>query len=275
MITLVNFADTKFRGKQKWSSFTAKVIGKVDNVIEYSPDDIEKSQWDLHSSLQKYSKGFGNYFWKPYLVNKALEKVKEGDYLFSADSGSFFIKSILPLVKHLEKNKKSILCFRLLLIEKQWTKRDAFILMDCDSPEYTDTPQITSTFILVRKCKESINFLKDWEKYSSDSRILSDDPSVLGDDYPEFIQNRHDQTILSLLCKKHSNVLIEGDMSDYGSFPYRYLYDERHIYSKEMLDNPKKNIFRATALSNRTEHPLFYFCKYLVRSFCYKFGIKI
>ncbi|WP_372757940.1 hypothetical protein, partial [Mariniflexile sp.] len=247
MVTLVNFADKKFRGKQKWSSFTAKVFGRVDRVIEYSPDDIEKSQWDLHKSSLKYTKGFGNYFWKPYLVNKALKDVNEGDYLFSADSGTIFIKSIKPLINHLEKNKKNILCFRLLLIEKQWTKRDAFILMNCDEPEYTDTPQITSTFVLVKKCKESIDFLNDWERFSADSRILSDDPSVLGEDYPEFIQNRHDQTILSLLCKKHKNVLIEGDMSDYGSFPYRYLFDDRHIYSKEMLDNPQKNIFRSTA----------------------------
>ncbi|MBP0902859.1 hypothetical protein ACFSKN_07550 [Mariniflexile gromovii] len=275
MITVVNFADKKFRGKQKWSSFTAKVFGKVDRVIEYSPEDIEKSQWDLHASSLKYSKGFGNYFWKPYLVNKALKEVKEGEYLLSADSGSIFIKSVLPLVKHLEKSKKNILCFRLLLIEKQWTKKDAFILMDCDSPEYTNTPQITSTFVLVKKCKESIDFIKDWEKYSRDSRILSDDPSVLGADYPEFIQNRHDQTILSLLSKKHGNVLIEGDMSDYGCFPYRYLFDDRHIYDKEMLENPKNNIFRGTALSNRTEHPLFYICKHLVRSFFYKFGFKL
>ncbi|PKQ45752.1 hypothetical protein [Confluentibacter flavum] len=275
MVTLVNFADKKFRRNQKWNSATARLFGKVDKVIEYSPDDIEKSQWDLHKSSQKYSKGFGNYFWKPYLVNKALREVKDGDYLFSADSGSIFIKSIIPLIKHLEKNKKNILCFRLLLIEKQWTKRDAFILMDCDSPKYTDTPQITSTFVLVKKCKESIEFLNDWEQYSKDIRILTDDKSVLGPDYPEFLEHRHDQSILSLLCKKNNNVLIEGDMSDYGCFPYKYLFDSRHIFDKDMLNNSSNYIFKGTALSNRRVHPLIYFLKHSVRSILYKIGIRI
>lgn len=273
-ITVVSFANDKFRKQQKWSTLSAKLFGRVDKVLEYSPKDIDENHLKLHENILHYKKGFGNYFWKPYIVNKALKEVKEGDYLLSADSGSVFIKSIKPLVRHLERNKKNILCFRLLLIEKQWTKRDAFILMDCDDPKYTDTPQITSTFILVKKCQESIDFLKEWEIYSKDSRILSDDPSVLGKDYPEFVENRHDQTILSLLSKKHNGVLIEGDMSDFGCFPNRYLFDERFIYDKHMLENPKENIFRGTALSNRTQHPFIYLIKHFIRLFLFKFGIK-
>ena len=47
-------------------------------------------------------------------------------------------------------------------------------------------------------------FLQDLLYYSQDKRIITDDPNTLGlSNYPEFIENRHDQTILSILTKKY------------------------------------------------------------------------
>jgi hypothetical protein len=132
MITLVNFADKNFRSKQKWNTFSAKLFGKFDSVLEYNFSDIDEETLALNKENLKYhNKGAGNYFWKAYIVEKALNKINENDYLMYADSGSFFLKSVLPLVKHMETKNKDILCFRLPLIEKQWTKRDAFLLMNC------------------------------------------------------------------------------------------------------------------------------------------------
>ena len=276
-VTLVNFADKKFRRNQKWSSFTARYIGKIDRVIQYSPENIDNSYVELNKESVKYSaKGLGNYFWKPYVVNDAIKKVDDGDYMFYSDSGTIFLKSVHPLVEHMEKHQKNIMCFRLPLIEKQWTKRDAFLLMDCDTPEYTDSCQILATYFIVKKCEESIRFLKEYENYATDSRVLSDDENVLGmPNYREFIEHRHDQSILSLLSKKHKNVLIEGDISDYGRFPYRYLHDSNYIYEKDIIEHPERNIFRGTLLSNRSVHPLVYLVKYYVRVFLYKLGIRV
>jgi len=40
-------------------------------------------------------------------------------------------------------------------------------------------------------------------KYSTDKRIITDDPNTQGlPNYKGFIDNRHDQTVLSLLIKK-------------------------------------------------------------------------
>lgn len=276
-VTLVNFADKKFRRNQKWSSFTARYIGKIDRVIQYSPENIDNSYVELNKESVKYSaKGLGNYFWKPYVVNEAIKKVDDGDYLFYSDSGTIFLKSVHPLINHMEKQQKNIMCFRLPLIEKQWTKRDAFLLMDCDTPEYSDSCQILATYFVVKKCEESIRFLNDYMNYASDSRILSDDENVLGmPNYSEFIEHRHDQSILSLLSKKHKNVLIEGDISDYGRFPYKYLHKSNYLYDEEIIQHPDKNIFKGTILSNRSVNPLVYIAKYCVRFFLYKIGKKI
>jgi hypothetical protein len=275
MITLVNFANKEFRNKQKWNTFSAKVFGDFDKVLEYSFNDIENEILKANKKSLKYKeKGAGNYFWKPYIINKALDKVKEGDYLMYADSGSFFLKSILPLVKHMKTKRKSILCFTLPLIEKQWTKRDAFLLMDCDIEAYINSPQVMGGFILMKKNKESTNFLADYQKYCFDSRILSDDENILGKpNYPEFIEHRHDQSVLSLLSKKNKNVLIAQDISDYGYFPYKYIKNTERLYDKKLF-NYKKNKFKGTLISNRSVHPLIYLVKYFIKRILLTIGIR-
>jgi hypothetical protein len=275
MITLVNFADKSFRNKQKWNTFSAKLFGRFDQVLEYNFSDIDEEILSVNKESLKYrNKGVGNYFWKPYLVEKALKKINENDYLMYADSGSFFLKSVLPLVKHMETKNKDILCFRLPLIEKQWTKKDAFLLMDCDSEKYTDSTQTLATFFLVKKTQKAIDFISEYKKYCFDSRILSDNPNVLGEEnYQGFIEHRHDQSVLSLLSKKDNNVLIEGDISDYGYYPQKYINNKERLFNSEALDI-KNNKFKGTLISNRSEHPIIYLVKYYVKRILLMIGIK-
>jgi hypothetical protein len=276
MITLVNFADKRFKSKQKWNSFSAKCFGGIDKVLEYNPNDIEPEILQKNKESVKYkNKGFGNYFWKPYIIKKALSKVNDGEYLFYADSGSFFIKNIKPLIHHLKNNNKKILCFSLPLIEKQWTKRDAFILMDCDEERYSETTQRMATFLLLQKSKESIDFVEKYVKYCSDSRILSDDKNVLGkENHSEFIEHRHDQSVLSLLSKNSNHVFVAGDISDYGYFPYNYIEGENRLFDADYLDI-SKNMFKGMVLSNRNRNPIIYLLKYSIKRFFLLLKIKI
>ena len=273
-IISINFANNDFKRQQWWNTKTAKLLGGVDKVIEYGPDDIDSDFLEKNNRLFKYSKGFGNYFWKPFLINKTLKKLNEGDYLVYADSGTVFIKNIKSIIAYMEVKKADVICFTLPLIEKQWTKRDAFILMDCDNSFYTDSVQVTGNFILLKKSENSQKFIDQYLECCSDYRIISDAENVMGSvNYPEFIAHRHDQSVLSLLCKKN-NILLEGDLSDYGVFPNMYLHTKEYLFDEKAL-NPKSKKFRGTILANRKEHPILYASKYFIRKNLMKFGIKI
>ncbi len=140
------------------------------------------------------------------LYNKKIlvEKVKYGDYLIYADSGSYYLGDTKIFVDLMKKYNLDILPFALHFQEKKWTKRDAFILMECDSPEYTNTPQIHATFAVFKKTNFTLAFLNEWLKYAQDRRIITNDPNKMGkNNYKGFRENRHDQTIFSLLVKKH------------------------------------------------------------------------
>jgi len=273
MVTLTNFANKDFETQQKWNTRTARLFGGIDKVLAYGPEDIDKDFLNKNARLLDGQKGFGSYFWKPYIINKALTKVADGDYLVYADSGNVFLKNVAPLIEHMKNRKEDILCFKLPLIEKQWTKRDAFVLMNCDSKEFTETRQVTANFFLIKKTGKTERFIEEYQKFCGDFRILSNAPNSQGlPNYPEFIEHRNDQSVLSLLCKKH-DILLEDDVSDYGVFPHKYIHKESYIFDEKAMDT-SGNGFKGTILSNRKVHPINYIAKYYVRLLLSKMGIK-
>jgi len=108
------------------------------------------------------------------------------------------------LVEFLIKNNVSMWMDRLTFKESQYTKRDAFILMGVDMPFYSETNQYQAGIQIYKKSEYTVKFIQEWLYYCQDKRIITDDKNTLGQkNYPDFKENRHDQTILSLLIKKH------------------------------------------------------------------------
>jgi hypothetical protein len=205
---LISYANDAFKESQKKNSKTGLEVGNFDRVIEYSPRDIDKKFYEKNKHILKQLRGGGYWLWKPYIILKTIMRkdIKNGDYIFYADSGAYFINKIDYLTNLLKKHKQDIIPFTdsLAEIEKTRTKRDVFILMGLDSTKYTETQQRGPGFILLRKSRKSQKFFEEFLKYAQDERIITDIPSSLGRDYPEFIENRHDQSIFSLLSKKHN-----------------------------------------------------------------------
>ena len=80
-----------------------------------------------------------------------------------------------------------------------------------------NSPQAWSGFILLRKSFNPIRFIGEWLTYNQDYRISTDNPSTIVPNDHLFVENRHDQTILSLLCKKwgvQMHIIDRNDMID-------------------------------------------------------------
>ena len=200
---LINYATSEFKISQSLNSLTGLHIGGFDRVINYGPKNISKVFRKKNSEIFDCRRGGGYWIWKPYIILKTLKKVEYGDIIFYCDSGALFIDDVKPLID-IALNKQDVVCFNVGYKEKNYTKRDAFVLMDCDTEIYSETDQRLSGFILVKKTNLSINFFEEFLNFSLDRRIISDDDNVLGHkNYRGFIENRHDQTIFSLLTKKY------------------------------------------------------------------------
>lgn len=199
---LLNFATPEFRVAQSHNSKTGIEVGLFDRSISLSPRSLSRSFRRQHASILSQARGAGLWLWKPYIVLETLRKLRHGDVLFYCDSGSYFKASAVPLLD-LARAERSVICFNVGHLERHWSKRDAFLLMECDSPEVANTPMRLATFIVVRKSESSIEFFEQYLSYASDYRIVSDAPNEMGlPNYDGFQENRHDQTVFSLLTKK-------------------------------------------------------------------------
>jgi len=218
MKILINYANKKFINSQKLNSSTGKTIGGFDRVISYGRKDIDEVFYQKNKMILENPRGAGYWLWKPYIILKTLESVNEGDIIFYCDSGSHFISSMEPLFELLT-DAQDVIPFQLddVQLEKKWTKRDAFILMGLDEPKYFDTPQRMGGFQLIRNSQFSLDFYREYLSFAQNPQIISDLPNKCGTpNYPEFKDNRHDQSIFSLLTKKY-NLKAFRDLSQWGN----------------------------------------------------------
>ena len=114
-----------------------------------------------------------------------------------------YLDKVEKKIKFMISKNEDIWAIRTKYLEKKYSKRDAFILLDADSPIYADTYQYMAGIQIYKKTNFSINFVEKLFNYSTDKRIITDDHNAQGlPNYKGFIDDRHDQTVLSLLTKK-------------------------------------------------------------------------
>jgi hypothetical protein len=214
---LVTFANKAFRYNQLDNTRSAKKTKSFHRIFSFSPKDFEIDFYKQNAAILSQARGCGYWLWKPYFILKVLNRTFDDDIVFYCDSGSLFIDNVEALCRLPEKFGQDIIPFGLARIEKVYSKRDAFILMNCDEPRFSDTPHRQASFIVLRNTAFSKNFVQEWLNYAQDPRILTDADNVEGkSNYPEFIEHRHDQSIYSLLTKKY-NLQPFRDPSQWGN----------------------------------------------------------
>ncbi len=221
VIWAITYGDEKYQRAKKLNCKTAKRYG-ADKVIAYGPEDIEESFKNKNALIWNKLRGGGYWIWKPYIMLKTLKNLKKEDYLIYSDAGTIYVNKVSELIKCMEKEKEDIMVFSLSSKEREWTKRDAFILLGCDEPAFTDTAQILGGYVVLKKTEFVEKFLNEWLFWLQDARAVTDQPNCLGkDNYSEFIEHRHDQSIFSLLCKKYG-VEPFRDPSQFGERKDKY-----------------------------------------------------
>ena len=154
---------------------------------------------------------------------------------------------------------QEIIVFELPYIERVWTKRDAFILMDCDNPKYSESKQRLNSFSLWKKSRYTIDFINEFLYYAQDERLITDLENQCGyPNYPGFKEHRYDQSIFSLLTKKY-DLEVYRDPSQLGNSVKQFYpnsnYEQLIIHTRKrkesLLHKVKKKIKSLTSLISK------------------------
>ncbi len=254
-ILCISYADEKFQMSLKLNLFTARFIGGADCVKGYGPKDLDPVFLRSITKVEGSERGAGFYAWKPYVIRKALKSVKYGDYVMYADAGSFYISRLSCLRNQLVNDCEDILLSGGFAPCKDWCKRDAFVYMGCDCEQAKNATMVSAGYVFIRKTSFSERFVDEWLKYASDERIISDQENTCGlSNYVGFRENRHDQTVLSILRWKYGLRLYKSlarvdsprmylNIKKGGTDGYRYSWHKRVdlILNVQNSDDYKKS----------------------------------
>lgn len=222
---ICSFANKSFSQALKRLELQINIISFFDECYLYNEDDLGADFKNKYKDiLIEGTRGYGFWSWKPYIINKILDKLDEGDSLLYIDAGCHINYKgkgrLLQYFDLLEKSKTGILTFQLppdeisfgffkkklvkknYHLQRNWTKGDLLDYFDVrQNREVTNTPQILAGVIFIKKCEKSIEILNQWMEVFSHNMKLIDDSKSETVNLEGFIQNRHDQSAFSIICK--------------------------------------------------------------------------
>ncbi len=277
MIVAINYSDWKYKKAQKFNSITATQKGKVDKVISYSPKNIDTEFRKKNASILSQDRGNGFWLWKPYIIKKTLDSLQQNDYLIYLDSGAFYMNNVQYLIKVMEKEKQDIMAFELPFKERHYSKRDVFICMGCDEPRYTDTNQRMATMIIIKKTNRAQCFTNEWLQFAQMEDIITDAKNHMGKyNYNGFVDNRHDQSVFSILSKKYK-IKAFRDPSQYGRFP-KLFWSRKIEVSEDATNYPQiiaEHRFSEVTKGVFWEQMLFAYAPEIFLKYYLKFGFSL
>lgn len=218
-IFFLNYADDRFgyksghfRENQIRLNEFAKKQG-IKNIVSWSFENL--SQTEFYKAHKEYldKDCFDNgRAWKPYIILELLKRIKYGDIIFYYDCGPYSIKRRLTPVINLCIENGGTVFHAWGQKNSKWTKRDAFVYMNCDDQKYYNNVALQNTWLFIQKNDFNIKFVEEWLGYNLDERIASEHKSsVCGlPELPGFVENRGDQAIFSNLCIKYNIKTFSG-----------------------------------------------------------------
>jgi hypothetical protein len=130
--------------------------------------------------------------------------MNDNDILLFLDCGcELNIDAKDKIIEYFEPVKDKLVLSTTSCIEKQYTKRDLLIKLECDSDKYLNTCQIQGGILLLKKCDIILNIIQEWYNLSCNYENINDSLSIHAN-YDNFIEHRHDSSIISLLLKKNN-----------------------------------------------------------------------
>jgi hypothetical protein len=218
----LTFTDRRMASARKRICQQARALHVYSEVIGASEHSLDRDFRQRYQAiLNEQHKGYGYYIWKPRIVKQVLATLREGDVLHWLDAGSHFNpKGLWRLQQYFELADTvpgGFLGFEnkppngpLLYDGRPLPDNSEYLLTKGDlldwfnvrhRPEICRTQQIGATTFMIRKCKESVDFVEQWnEVFAGRQHLIDDTPSVSPNE-EGFICHRWDQSILSILAK--------------------------------------------------------------------------
>lgn len=216
VINFVTYGDNVYNNSKKRIKKQALDFGLFTKIHICGPEHLDDNFKHKFKNILNKKRGGGYWIWKPYIINKIFENMDDGEYLVYIDAGCTINKSgIKRFYEYLDMLDNSEYgCFGFQMnqhLEKIWTKIEIFDNFNIDiNSTIANSGQYVGGLQIFKKNDHSKKVIKLW------LNTLYQNPQLFTDlkikkQIKEFKDNRHDQSICSIIRKIHGAIVIPDE----------------------------------------------------------------
>jgi hypothetical protein len=224
-IHFITYGNHRFKNSKERLLREAHEFGAFKTMTGYGPCFMTREFIEKHKDILTQQRGGGYWIWRPSLLLEALNKIEYGEFLVYLDAGCKLNphgkKRFYEYIDMINKTDYGIVSFQMsgnlgqgnLEKENKWTNREIFnYLNECTDGKHANTGQFLGGILVMKKNQHLLKIINLLIK------ALDDNPLMYTDHYktnqhPEFKENRHEQSLFSILRKIHGSVVLDGDES--------------------------------------------------------------
>jgi hypothetical protein len=219
MTRLITFTDDNMTIAAEICKESA-LQNNVDEARIYGMHDIDKDFKQKNSEIFSAKRGPAYWIWKPYLIDRELSQMEDGEYLIYSDAGVEFVNNINHII---DRMNSDVWVFGNKFKHVHWCKADVMnTVFPGVSPHlWENCYQAQASVIVFRNSPRSRKFVKRWLDLCQQPGLIDDSPSN-APNHPEFQEHRHDQAILTALVFEADDISLHWwpAMYNAGNFTY-------------------------------------------------------
>ena len=218
MTHFFTYGNEKYRYSKNRIEKEANDSGFFDKISIFGREDINKEFFDKTLPHIGYDRGGGYWLWKAYFLKNVMDSLSEGDYCVYADAGCTINSRGKSRLEEYFKmiDSTGVLSFQLTHIEKKYTTEKIFQHFNVHkNSTIRETGQLIATILVFKKNSNSMKIVNEFYETALNAPEIFSDVYNFGDTNCDndnsFIDNRHDQSVLSVIRKLNHTTEIPDE----------------------------------------------------------------
>ena len=217
-IYFITYGTKNFRVAKKHVMDLANESGIFENVFGMNHRSLSNEFRNKYKRILAQPRGAGYWIWKHEIIRNIINTVGKNDIVVYSDAGSSFnyyakdrFHEYIDSLNSTEFGNFLIEC-ESKHKEVQWTSSKLLKYFNIDkNSDIAQSTQLEATHMIFKNNNHTKNYLNEYVK------LLEDDSGLITDKYNdlnrniEFKDNRHDQSIFSLLTKTLGGVTLPNE----------------------------------------------------------------
>lgn len=205
------YSESKYRLKRE-----VEQLNIFDSITLYDDKKLTKEFKEKHKEVLSQQHGGGFWIWKYDIIKQKLNEIADGDYLVYLDAGCVINQAgkerFYEYFNMLNDSSYGIISFRMDHKEYVWTTSQIFNYFNINyNSEIGNSGQALGGILIMQKKPHLLKILDELYK------VLDYDDKLFTNIYNKekqhlgFKDNRHDQSISSILRKIHGSIILSDE----------------------------------------------------------------